>query len=72
MLFSDVIEIDYQVWLFYGVFGQMVIEIILLQVIVDLVSGDNDSSDGKNINFDVFYGVCCFDFGFIEVYCIML
>lgn len=65
---SDVTEIDHQAWLFHGAFGQMVTDTTSLQAIVDLISGDNDSNDGKNTNFDALYAVRRFDFGPTEVY----
>ncbi|GGF83168.1 hypothetical protein GCM10011338_39330 [Alteromonas lipolytica] len=65
---SDVTEIDHQAWLFHGALGQMVTDTTSLQFIADIISGDNDSSDGKNTNFDALYGVRRFDFGPTEVY----
>lgn len=65
---TDVTEIDHQAWLFHGAFGQMVTDNTSLQMIADIISGDNNSNDGKNTNFDALYGVRRFDFGPTEVY----
>ncbi len=65
---DDITEIDHRAWLFHGALGQMISDTTNLQAILDLVSGDNDSSDDTNTNFDALYGVRRFDFGPTEVY----
>ncbi|NVK54229.1 MAG: alginate export family protein [Alteromonadaceae bacterium] len=65
---SDTTEIDQRAWLFHGAIGQMITDNTSLQAVADIISGDNDSSDGTNRNFDGLYGVRRFDFGPTEVY----
>lgn len=41
---------------------------MFLCVEFDYISGDNDVFDDIIMNFDSLYGVCCFDFGLMDVY----
>lgn len=56
----------------FGYVGKQIIDNIFFRVEVDYISGDNDISDDIIFDFDILYGVRCFDFGFIDVYQVML
>lgn len=57
MVSDDVNDLDYFVWLLYVFVGKMFDSKMFLSVVVDLISGDNDSSDNKSLVFDGLYGV---------------
>ena len=65
---DDVNDLDHFAWLLHASVGKMLDSKTSLSAVVDLISGDNDSSDNKSSAFDGLYGVRRFDFGPTEVY----
>jgi hypothetical protein len=65
---SDTAELDVESWMVHANLGKKITDSTLLRGEVDVVSGDNDSTDNTISDFDSLYGVRRFDFGPTDVY----